>query len=223
MKRIAKGNHDPMNDDTTQVLLDRYRNGDASVVGELFQLHRERLRRMVSVRLSPHVRSRVDESDILQETLLQANNHIQDYIEKPPMPFFIWLRWLTSQQINQCHRFHLDAQKRDARKREDIGNANSPLSAILATQFALSTPSKIASKKEMVAIAIRVLDQLKPTDREILSMRHFENMTNQEIAIALKIEPSNASTRYVRALSKLRRALDKFPGFSEMPKDKDQA
>ena len=203
-----------MNDDATQVLLDRYRNGDQAVVSDLFQLHRERLRRMVQVRLSPRVRSRVDESDILQDTLLRAANYIQDYIAKPPMPFFIWLRWLTSQQIKQCHRFHLATKKRATQKQEVHSDSQMSFSEILAIQFTQSTPSKIASQKEMIAIATRVLEQLKPTDREILCMRHFEQMTNQEVADSLEIDTSNASTRYVRALSKLRRALDKFPAFA---------
>lgn len=204
-----------MNDPATQVLLDRYRAGDQSAVGDLLQLHRERLRRMVQVRLSPYVRSCVDESDILQDALIQADKNIEAYIDKPPMPFFIWLRWLTSQQIQQCHRYHLDAHKRNAQKNRAFSNLQSSFSEILALQFAQSTPSKIVARNELIAIATSVLEQLKPTDREILCMRHFEHMTNQEVAMALEIDPSNASTRYVRALSRLRKALDRFPGFAD--------
>lgn len=208
-----------MNDDATQMLLDRYQGGDESVVGDLFQLHRSRLKRMVQVRLSPRIRSCVDASDVLQDTLMQASRHLDEYLNKPPMPFFIWLRWLTSQQIKQCHRFHLDAQKRSAKKNQAFNNVANSLSEVLAVQFAQSTPSKIASKKEMIAIATGVLDQLKSTDREILCMRHFEHLTNTEVAAALEIDPSNASTRYVRALSKLRKALDRFPAFADAARE----
>jgi len=201
-----------MNDTQTQALLDQFSAGDASVVGQLLELHRSRLKRMVSIRLNPRLRSRVGESDIIQETLIRASRGLPDYLAKPPMPFFVWLRWLTSQQIKQCHRFHLDSKKRDARQERFQAEEQDGLSEIIAGHMVQTTPSEIVSKEELLAVATRALEEMKPRDREILCMRHFEQMTNQEVAHALGIEESNASTRYLRALAKLQKAMEKTEG-----------
>ena len=203
-----------MNDAPTQALLDRYQAGDPGAIDELLCVHRDRLKRMVQVRLNPQVRGRVDESDILQEALLEASEKINDYFLRPPMPFFLWLRWITEQRLHSCHRFHLDAQKRSAKRDKPlIKNDRSSLSVLIADQIAHSTPSQIAMKAELIEVVMQLLGELKPTDREVLSMRHFEQLTNGEVAIALDLDPSSASSRYVRALEKLQSHLArKLPG-----------
>lgn len=205
-----------LNDSQTSSLLARFREGDASVVETLFSIHRERLRRMVRVRLHPQLRSRVGESDVLQDSLLKASQQLQNYLAKPEMPFFVWLRWITSQQIKQCHRFHLGAAKRDARKESRETN-DFPLShsQVVAEQFVQSTPSKIVAREELVAIVMQVLDAMKTQDREVLSMRHIEQMSNPEVAATLGVSESNASTRYVRALARLQKELQKYPGIQD--------
>jgi len=201
-----------MSDTRTEDLLQRYRSGEHSVLDELLEIHRERLRRMLTVRLNPHVRPRVDESDILQDTLIKAVELLPQYLEKPPMPFFVWLRWLASQQLKQCHRFHLDAGKRDARKNAGRENEEVGLSAIIAQQFVQTTPSQIVAKQELMVVVVRALDAMKAMDRDILCMRHLEQMTNQEVAAALEIDESAASTRYLRALDRLQKTLERIPG-----------
>ena len=201
-------------DEETNALLNQYRAGDHTVLEQLFSIYRSRLKQMIHVRLHPRVRPRVDESDILQDTLLHASQQLSSYLQKPEMSFFVWLRWLTSQQIQLCHRFHLDAAKRDARKDERArqGESAPSLSAIVANQVAQTTPSKIVAKEEIASVVMQVLDEMKPKDREILTMRYFESLDNAEVAETLGITESNASTRYVRALARLQKELDKIPG-----------
>ena len=204
----------PLNDVVTSSLLQQHLAGDKNAIDRLFAIHHQRLRQMVRARLHPNVRTRVDESDILQETMIAASKMMSDYATEPRIPFFIWLRWLTSQQIQLCHRNHLDAKKRDVRRDQHIyPDVQNSLSEIIAEHFSLSTPSKIVSRQELVATVLQVLEKMKPTDREILCMRHFEEMTNPEVAISLDISESNASTRYVRALARLQKALSAIPGF----------
>ena len=203
-----------MKSDDTEMLLSQIRSGDAQAIEPLLDLHRNRLKKMIGARLNPQLRNRVDESDILQDTLLEASQRIDEYFAKPPMPFFLWLRWLAGQNLKQCHRHHLDVQKRDARRVFSVfANQDNSLSEIFADQLVHSTPSGAAIRKELIDIVDEVMHQLKPKDREILCMRHIEQLTNQEVAQELEIDPSNASTRYLRALAKLQDRLAAIPGF----------
>ena len=167
---------------------------------------------MVRVRLHPLVRPRVDESDILQNAFLDASRRIEDYFETSSLPFYLWLRHLTDQQIRQCHRHHLDIQKRSVRqdRRLDVGDAS--LSFCMASYIVSqdTSPPDAAAREELRESVHRVLDQLNEVDREILCMRHLEQMSNAEVATALNIPSTNASTRHLRALVKLQKGLAKL-------------
>lgn len=205
-----------MNDERTQQLLDQISGGDRKAFDDLLALHRARLRRMVNSRLHPKVRSRVDASDILQDAFVDASKRMEDYFESPSISFYLWLRFLTQQRIKMCHRRHLDVQKRSAKKDSLLfSNDSQALSEALAFELigADSTPSEVAAKNEMNKQVEKLLDQMRPLDREILCLRHIEQMSNAEVAIALDLDPSTASSRYLRALSRLRSELGKLDGF----------
>ena len=185
-------------------------HGDDRAVGQLCELHRDQLRRMVRVRLHPLVRTRVDESDIVQNAFLFASQHVADYFDgKSDLPFYIWLRRLTNRQIQQTHRQHLDADKRSVRQDhlQQVGDGS--LSFCMAAHIVSqdTSPSSAAMRDEVLQQVNNVLDGLNETDREILCMRHFEQMSNAEVAAALELTPTNASTRHLRALVKLHKGL----------------
>ena len=202
-------------DNSTRILLDRVRGGDQSAIEKLLTQHRPRLRKMIRVRLHPLVRKRVDESDILQDALFAASQRMSDFFTKSQQPFFLWLRAITSQVILQCHRFHLDAQKRSAK----LDHAYCPNEDALSHSMAhiIISPDKgpadEAESAELERKVRTVLDSLSANDREVLCMRHFEGLSNSEVAATLEISTSNASTRYLRALGRLKDGLAKIPGF----------
>lgn len=173
--------------------------------------NRERLHRMIEMRLDRRLTQRVDASDVLQEGFVDAAKRLQEYIDDPTMPLFIWIRFLVGQKLAAIHRWHFNTQKRDPR-REEMGPSQKPPavdSQILAQEFSASmtSPSEAVSKAELMKKMLEFLEQLDPMDREILVMRHFEEMSNNEAAYELGLTKGTASKRYVRALAKLNKAM----------------
>jgi RNA polymerase sigma-70 factor (ECF subfamily) len=193
-------------------LLDRVRGGDPAALAELFSRHKPLLRRMIELRLDPRLNGRVSPSDILQEAWLDALRRIQHFAARPEMPFLVWLRLIAVQRMIDVHRQHLGAAMRNAGK-----EAPPPSTAMLAAHVAggLTSPSQAAIRRETLERLEDALERMDATDREVLALRHFEELSNHETAAALGIQPAAASKRYVRALSLLREALSVLPGFWE--------
>ncbi len=185
-------------------------------LGELFSRYRDRLGRMIQFRLDSRLKGRIATSDVLQEAYIDALKRLPHYQADPGMPFMIWLRWVTMQRLVEVHRQHLGARMRDA-GREVSMNGGGPLAASSAmiAEFVgdLTSPSQAAQRAESLAQLERALDGLDPTDREVLALRHFEELSNQETAAVLGIQPAAASKRYVRALERLKGALEQMPDF----------
>jgi RNA polymerase sigma-70 factor (ECF subfamily) len=193
-------------------LLERLKTGDPEALAALFSIHRERLRRAIQLRLDPRLAGRVSGSDILQETYLDAQKRLAHYLQKPEMSFHLWLRLLTCQRVVELHRQHLGAQRRDAGREVSL-NAGAPqassvcMAAHLAAQ--LASPSEAAMRHERLAQLEAALEAMDPIDREVLALRHFEELTNDEVAQTLGLQKAAASNRYVRALKRLREMLSK--------------
>ena len=192
--------------------------GDASALGQLLEWHRPQLRMMVQLRMDRHLQTRVDASDVLQEAFLEASARLDEFIRNPAVPFYLWLRTITGQQLLAAYRRHCGTQGRDARREISarIGALPAANSAALAAHLvACSTsPSGVAMQAELKDCLEKALDELDAMDREIIVLRHFEELTNSEAAQVLDLKPSAACNRYVRALERLRRVLDKFPDFA---------
>lgn len=172
---------------------------------------RPRLRRMADFRLSCHVQGRLDASDVIQDAFLEAFQRLPEFLRCEELPFYVWLRALTLQRLSITHRQHLGVQARDARKEVafEYGLLNDASSAMLISQVLQTSdsPSKAVARDEQRMAVERALMELDPLDREILILRHFEELTNSEIASALNLSPSAATNRYVRALQRLRNSI----------------
>src|SRR4051794_17875790 len=197
-------------------ILGRVQSGDQQALAALFSRHRDRLRRMVDFRLDARLRGRVSTSDVLQESYIDALKRLPHFQADPSVPFFIWLRTVTVQRLIEVHRQHLGAQARDAAREVRLGEGG----AIEASTERMAeligdatSPSQAAQRLEVMAHLRRALDGLDPIDREVLALRHFEELSNQEVAALLGIQAAAASKRYVRALERLRDALEQTPGF----------
>ena len=205
------------NSDNSADALDQVQKGGQAALAGLFMQHRTRLRRMIEVRLDRRVASRVDASDVLQEAYLDASRRLDEYLADPQMPLFLWLRFLTGQRLMAIHRHHLGTQKRDPRQEVALERDAMPRadSASMSAQLLgrLTTPSRAAIRVEMQTRLEDLLARLDPLDREILALRHFEELTNNEAAEELGINPAAASKRYIRALERLRGVLGSASGF----------
>jgi RNA polymerase sigma-70 factor (ECF subfamily) len=195
-------------------LLDRLRSGDQTALAELFARHRDRLRRMVELRLDHRLAGRVSASDVLQEAYIDALKRVEHYFAKPDQPFFGWLRLVVGQRLADVHREHTAGKRNAAR---DVGLHGGPGadSACLAACLLgnLSSPSHAAERNETFVLLEDALARMDPLDREVLALRHFEELSNTETAELLGIQPAAASKRYVRALARLKQILESIPGF----------
>jgi RNA polymerase sigma-70 factor (ECF subfamily) len=179
--------------------------------------HRVRLRRTVALRLDRRLQGRLDPSDVLQEAYLEAARRLPDYQRDPqPMPMFLWLRFLVLQALQVVHRKHLGVQARDAGREISIHGAQMPqaTSAALAAQLLGhdTRASEAAIRAERRLRLERALNQMDPVDREVLALRHFEQLANSECAKVLGLKETTATKRYIRALQKLREILTALPG-----------
>ncbi len=197
-------------------LIERAVGGDQHAWGQLLARHRDRLRRMVALRIDRRLRGRVDASDVIQEASLEAARRLPEYLKNPTMPFFLWLRFLTGQRLLEQHRIHLGAKARDAGREISLYHGALPetTSAALAAHLLghLTSPSEAAIRAERRIRMQEVLNTMDPVDREILALRHYEQLSNSEVAEVLAMDKSATSKRYARALVRLKEILAGLPG-----------
>ncbi|HEV3256457.1 MAG TPA: sigma-70 family RNA polymerase sigma factor [Gemmataceae bacterium] len=200
----------------TKRLLRDAAQGDRDGWGRLLEQHRDRLRRMLGLRLDPRLQGRIDASDVLQETYLEASARLPEYLRNPTMPFFLWLRFLAGQKLVTLHRHHLGAQMRDAGREVSIYRGRLPetSSAALAAQLLGhdTRPSEAAIRAELKIRLQEALNSMDALDREVLALRHFEQLSLAETAELLGLTESGASRRHLRALKRLKEVLRQMPG-----------
>jgi RNA polymerase sigma-70 factor, ECF subfamily len=204
------------NSSDTAHLLEQARAGDQAALNELFAQHRARLRRMVELRLDRRLQARIDASDVVQETYVDVLARLDEYLHDPRYPLFLWLRLIVGERLLKMHRHHLGTQMRDAGLEVSIYRGALPAasSAALAAQLLgkHTSPTQAAVRAERMIRLQEALNTLDPIDREVLSLRHFEEMSLAETALSLEIEESHAAKRYIRALKRLKAILTSMPG-----------
>ncbi|MEM7203314.1 MAG: sigma-70 family RNA polymerase sigma factor [Planctomycetota bacterium] len=191
-------------------LATRLRTGDDEALAQLFSRHRERLRHMVRLRCDPRLTGRVDPDDILQEAWLAAHTRRGQLAEQPDLPPFLWLRLIVGQTLIDTHRRHLGTRARTAAREVPLLLAAPMVSSeCLARHLSASqtSPSQAAMRGEASEELLAAINGLAPIDREVLMLRHFEELTNDEVAEVLELSRTAASNRYVRAVTRLRHAM----------------
>src|SRR5215212_1336475 len=198
----------------TQELLARAREGQPAAVDRLLDVHREPLRRMIGLRLDPALAARVDDSDIVQDVLLEAHRRLEDYLRNPTMPFRLWLRHIARDHVIDAHRRHRRAQRRSLDREQPL------VPAVLADHSSLElagqlldaerTPASAAIHRELQRKLDAAIAGLDDDDREIILLRHREQLSNQQVAEGLGLSEAAASMRYLRAIRRLKAVL--LPG-----------
>ena len=202
-------------------LVERLRAGDRQALTDLFQRHRDRLRRMVELRMDARLQGRVDASDVLQDAFLDAATQLDTFLRGSELSAFLWLRLVVSQRLSKYHRQHLGTKMRDVR--QEVSLYRDPLpqasSAALASMLLgrLTSPSHAAIRAEQVLHVQEALNELEPLDRVVVALRHFEQLSRAETAQVLGITEEAGAKRYMRALRRLKAILAVQPGDSEGP------
>src|ERR1043165_3513602 len=211
------GMHMSDDDPEIQELLRRAVSGEKAACEELFSRYRDRLKRMVHLRLSRRLQGRVDDSDVLQEAFIDVSRRLPEYAADPQLPFFLWLRHLTGLKLLEVHRKHLGSQLRDADREVTLHRGGLPEadSVSLAAQLlgTITSPSQAAIKAETRLFVQETLNSMDAIDREVLALKHFEQLSTSEIAQVLGLSKAGAGSRYLRAIKRLREILSQIPGF----------
>ncbi len=199
----------------TLELLAGARKGDVAAAGQLLDRHREALRRMIAMRLDQRIRRRVDASDVVQEVLVDASRRLAEYLENPAMPFHLWLRQIARDRLIDAHRRHRVSAKRsvDREQAMAVGGDMDRSTLELAAQLCDNqmTPAAAATMRELQERFEAALVDLSDQDRDIILMRHYEHLSNQEVAQILELTEPAASMRYLRAIRRLRVLLAEPP------------
>lgn len=179
-------------------------------LGELFSAYHATLERIVKFRIDPRVQSRVDSADVLQETYLRVANRLDEYLQQPSVSFFIWLRQQTLQTLIDLHRVHFREKRSADKEVRTLGVREFDATSISIARFLLAdmtSPSNAVvrmEEKERLEIALNSMEEI---DREVLALRHFEHLTNSQVAEVLHLSPTAASNRYIRAVARLSEIL----------------
>lgn len=184
-------------------LIQRVANNDACAMVELEGLIKSPLERIIRRRLDRRLQGRIDPIDIVQEAILEVIKRAQEYVKNPSMPLFLWIRFLTIQCLATYHRKHLHTGKRDVARDVPIDGRASP-----PVQGHLTSPTRAARRSEMQERVRRAIISMDEIDREVLILRHFEELSNAEVAEILGLRTSTASARYIAAMKRLRVILD---------------
>ncbi len=197
-----------------EVLVAKMRGGDQDALADIFSLYRERLRRIIRFRLDYRIAGRVSDSDVLQESYIAAAKRLKHFADQKEMPAFLWLRLVAGQQLVELHRKHVQAEKRDVRKEVSLQhNVPSPHTSLaLAAHLVgpMTAVSELVVRAERIEKLESTLNQMDAMDREVIALRHFEELSNAETARVLEIETSAASKRYLRAMKRLGQLMAEF-------------
>jgi RNA polymerase sigma-70 factor (ECF subfamily) len=201
--------------DPTRELLRRAEQADGAAIDALLECHREPVRRAIAARIDPAIAARVDASDVVQEVLLEASRRLREYFKNPAMPFHLWLRQIARDRLIDAHRRHHAAERRTVRREQPI--APQPFSDRSSIELAADvrdrelTPAAAAMRQELTRRFQAAIGQLDDEDREIVLMRYFEQLSNQESAQVLGLSEPAAGMRHLRALRRLRTLLGEGP------------
>ena len=201
-------------------LVRRAAAGEESAMAELFDRHRDRLRRMVRLRLDRRLQGRVDPSDVLQDAYVDLVEKLPEYASRPGLPFFLWLRLVVGERLLRVHRHHLGAALRDAGREISLHQGGMPQasSASLAAQLLgrITSASQAVARLELQRLLQDAINAMESIDREVIALRHFEDLSNDEVAAALGLSKAAASKRYVRAMVRLKGIVDSTPNLADL-------
>lgn len=203
-------------DEQTETLLGAAREGDSDAINRLLEKHRAPIRRLVELRLDRKVQQRVDVSDVVQDVMIEASGRLNKYLSDPSMAFHLWLRQIAWDRIIDTYRRHRVSAKRNMDREQPMAAAASPDQSTMELAIQLCdprlTPAAAATQREIAAKVEEAIEKMNDQDREIILMRHYEHLSNLEIAEVLDLNPPAASMRYLRAVRRLREMLEDSEG-----------
>jgi len=205
-----------MLDNSDESQIEALRRFGEQTLAEILSTNFDRLLRIVDLRLDPRLAGRLDAADVVQEAFLVARERLPRFLREPRVPVFVWLRGVLLDTLVDIHRRHLGAKMRDAGREVPLPQAVGPdatsLSLAACLIADLTSPSQAAIREEMARKIDQVLQGMDPIDREVLILRHFEQLSNDEVASVLGVKKAAASRRYTRAVTRFREVVEAISG-----------
>ena len=203
-----------------EALMARAAAGDGAAGGELLTAHEAKLVRIVAFRMDARLRGRIDAADVMQEAFITATARRAEFFRQSEQPLFLWLRWIVGNTLLELHRHHLGVQMRDARREassdragsDGAGDDNTRAALVAQLTAGVTGPATAAGRADVKARLNEALSRMDATDREVVALRHYEQLTSAETAQVLGIQERAAAKRYLRALERLRELLAEMPG-----------
>lgn len=199
-------------DEPTEELLEAVKDGNSDAVNELLNRHRNPVKRLVEMRLDKRVQQRLDVSDVVQDVMMEASTRLSSYLEDPKMAFHLWLRHIAWDHMIDAYRRHRGSAKRSLDREQPIlgpvADDRSTMELVVQASDPELTPAAAAAQNEIARKVEATINELDENDREIILMRHYEHLSNQEVADVLGLQPPAASMRYLRAVRRLRELLE---------------
>lgn len=186
--------------------LERMRQGDSAALADLFDIFRPKLTRMIELRIGDQLAARIDANDVMQEAFVDAAKKIDGYLRDCPTSIFVWLRGIAIDRLQRMQRDHLGAQCRAAGREVQLPQGSSLLFATNLVD--VESPSRHLQHSELREFVRLSIQLLSDEDREVVLMRHFEGLSNGQVAEILNINRSTAAMRHGRALVRLQKILN---------------
>jgi RNA polymerase sigma-70 factor (ECF subfamily) len=189
-----------------------------NALARIYASYQERLERIVVFRMDSRIRRRIDAADVLQEAYLEMDRRLPNYVADPKVSVLIWMRQRVLQKLIDMQREQF-RDKRDINKEQqpaanwNSGNTSLSVNAFLAAS--ITSPSQFLIRNEDVLQLQSAMDSLSEIDREVIALRHFEQLTNQQVAEVLSLSTTAASNRYIRALTRLSDSVVTHPSGGE--------
>jgi RNA polymerase sigma-70 factor (ECF subfamily) len=202
-----------MSPSPTEPLEVRAGRGDRGALAEIFAAAEPKLVRMIGMRLDAALRRRLDPTDVVQEAWIEVGRRFPEWLTNPVVPLHVWIRLVTSQALATAQRRHLSAHMRDAMREVPAFESRVSISSANAADLfvaSATSPTRAVQREEVRSLVVAALEDLDELDREIVALRHFEGLSNEETAAELAIAPAAASKRFVRALIRLKPVLQKL-------------
>ncbi len=200
----------PQSASTTELIAGA-RRGEDSAVNQLLDRYRNSLNQLVRMRLDKKIQTRIDVSDIVQNVMVEANRRLQKYLQAPMMPFHLWLRQIAQDRIIDAHRRHRVSARRSVDREQNMavpgGFQESSVQLASLLRDSTITPAAAALRKELAKQVEESIALLSDQDAEVILMRHYEHLSNQEISQVLGISEPASSMRYLRAIRRLREVI----------------
>jgi RNA polymerase sigma-70 factor (ECF subfamily) len=199
-----------MKDDSRSAddLLEQARRGDREALGRLLEAQRAALHRLAARQLDGRVAVRVDASDLIQQTFLEAHRSFQQFAGRGARELVAWLQGILDHKVAGAIRDHTLLQKRSVRREQSLDDSQrgaTPLKQGLDAGH--STPSQKAMRGEEAERLSRALTALPDDQREAVRLRHLEGWALADIARHLGRTPAATAGLIKRGMRALRRRL----------------